>query len=206
MQFLVFEIPWSILYSKFLENVPKCHHQLPNYWVLLATRNQNSFHKLLRIWKKSLLKNVFVEFIFLQNKFFSTFFFAKNHLKRMLKDFHQNQSIQKMYGRGFRPQAPDAFRLNPPSQLVICYHCLEFLNQVRKESKTQSSKFPIHQESTISENLKIYVASVSEHYASFEENWTFELPIYAHFYFQHIAHLLCRDSIFWGEGGRSAYP
>ena len=31
-----------------------------------------------------------------------------------------------------RPQAPDAFRLNPPSQLVIGYRWLGFLNQVRK--------------------------------------------------------------------------
>ena len=30
--------------------------------------------------------------------------------------------------RGHRTQAPDAFRLNPPSQLVIEYHWLAFLN------------------------------------------------------------------------------
>ena len=32
--------------------------------------------------------------------------------------------------RGFRPQVPAAFRLNPPSQLVLGYHWLAFLNQV----------------------------------------------------------------------------
>ena len=34
LRFPVFEI-WSNLYLKFLENWIKCHHKLPNYWVLL---------------------------------------------------------------------------------------------------------------------------------------------------------------------------
>ena len=33
--------------------------------------------------------------------------------------------------RGLRPQAPDGFGLNPSSQLVLRYHWLAFLNQVR---------------------------------------------------------------------------
>ena len=33
---------------------------------------------------------------------------------------------------GLRPQAPDVFGLKPPSQLVIGYHWLAFLNQIRK--------------------------------------------------------------------------
>ena len=40
---------------------------------------------------------------------------------------------------GFRPQAPDAFGLNPPSQLVLGYHWLAFVNQVHKTFKS-----PIH--------------------------------------------------------------
>ena len=46
--------------------------------------------------------------------------------------------------RGSAPQAPDYFGFNPPNQLVIGYDWLAFLNHVRKESKTQSSKTPIH--------------------------------------------------------------
>ena len=34
--------------------------------------------------------------------------------------------------RGLRPQATHAFGLNPPNQLVIGYHWLALLNQVRK--------------------------------------------------------------------------
>ena len=45
--------------------------------------------------------------------------------------------------RGLHLQAPDAFGLNPPSQLVLGYHWLVFLNQVNKESQTQSSTSPI---------------------------------------------------------------
>ena len=37
----------------------------------------------------------------------------------------------------------NAFGLNSPNQLVIRYHWLAFLNQVRNESKTQSSKSQI---------------------------------------------------------------
>ena len=36
---------------------------------------------------------------------------------------------------GFAPHTPDAFGINPPSQLVIAYHWLAFLNQVLKQSK-----------------------------------------------------------------------
>ena len=46
--------------------------------------------------------------------------------------------------RELRPQAPDFFVLNPPSQLVIGCHRLAFLKPVRKELKTQSSKSTIH--------------------------------------------------------------
>ena len=37
--------------------------------------------------------------------------------------------------RGLRTQAPDAFELNRPGQLVIGYHWLAFLNQVGKYLK-----------------------------------------------------------------------
>ena len=37
--------------------------------------------------------------------------------------------------RGLSPQALDAFGFNFSSQLGIGYHCLAFLNQVRKKSQ-----------------------------------------------------------------------
>ena len=52
--------------------------------------------------------------------------FIKNSPKKF------GEKIQLFYVRGFYPQAPDAFRLNPPNQLVIGYHRLVFLYQVRK--------------------------------------------------------------------------
>ena len=59
------------------------------------------------------------------------------------KCVHQNQS-KTFYFMLWRlhPQAPDCFRLNPPSQLDIGYHWLAFLNQVRKESQTAVVKVP----------------------------------------------------------------
>ena len=42
--------------------------------------------------------------------------------------------------RGLRFQAPDAFRLSSPSQLVIGYHWLAILNSVRISEKFVSSK------------------------------------------------------------------
>ena len=53
-----------------------------------------------------------------------------NYASRVL---NQNNNI-KMYikNRCPGPQAPDGFGLNPPSQLVIGYHWLTFLNQVRR--------------------------------------------------------------------------
>ena len=42
---------------------------------------------------------------------------------------------------GTPPQAPNAFGLNPPSQLVVGYLWLAFLDQVRKEgSRIKSSR------------------------------------------------------------------
>ena len=40
--------------------------------------------------------------------------------------------LKKLVLKGLRPQAPDAFGLNTPNQLVIGYHWLAFLNQARK--------------------------------------------------------------------------
>ena len=49
-----------------------------------------------------------------------------------------------------RPPAPDGFGLNPPSQLVIGYHWLAFLNQIRKNPRSQGkihkSPRPMHYE------------------------------------------------------------
>ena len=55
------------------------------------------------------------------------------------KKMHQNRSKKNMLG-GLRPQAPDAFGLNPPGQLVIGYHWLAFLNQVLKQLKRPCPK------------------------------------------------------------------
>ena len=40
-------------------------------------------------------------------------------------------SEKKYMLEGHPSHAPDAFGLNPPSQLIIRYHWLAFLNQVR---------------------------------------------------------------------------
>ena len=76
--------------------------------------------------------------------------------------------------RRLHPQAPDCFGLNPSSQLVIGYHWFSFLNQVRKESQTQSlilnllrilsTNLTISQKNS---NWKIVFSSVSAHCASF---------------------------------------
>ena len=50
------------------------------------------------------------------------------------KKLNQNQSNKKIYFvRGLRPQAPDAFGLNSPSQLVIGYHWLSLLNRENRQ-------------------------------------------------------------------------
>ena len=64
--FLVFDI-WSILYSKFLENIPNCHHIWYNYWFLLrfcSWPDQNMFQNILRKLKKVSLKNKCRNFFF----------------------------------------------------------------------------------------------------------------------------------------------
>ena len=55
-------------------------------------------------------------------------------------------------GMAVRPEGGGGSMSPPPlttyirhfSQLIIGYHWLAYLNQVCKQSKTQSSKFPIH--------------------------------------------------------------
>ena len=76
--------------------------------------------------------------------------------------------------RGLRLQALDPFGLNPPSQLVMGYRWLGFLNQVRKnylKSKfTTNFEYKIDRISKI-ENRKIVrisAKSVSEHCVSNE--------------------------------------
>ena len=46
---------------------------------------------------------------------------------------------------GLRPQASDAFGLNPPSQLVIGYHWLTFLNQGKILPSPKSLKWKFYQ-------------------------------------------------------------
>ena len=51
---------WSIFYSNFLENLPKCHHKWSNYLVLLrfcSWLDKNTFQNILRKLKKVSLKN-----------------------------------------------------------------------------------------------------------------------------------------------------
>ena len=85
LRFLVFEI-WSILYSKFLENLLKCYHKWPNYSVLLRFCSrifQNTFQKILRKMKKSFAKRNIEK----KNLTFfrQIFFLFKNHMRRMQK-------------------------------------------------------------------------------------------------------------------------
>ena len=56
---------------------------------------------------------------------------------------------------GLHVQTPDAFGLNPPSQLVIGYDWLAFLNQVRKNLQVPNSLRMLSTKSTISQKLKI---------------------------------------------------
>ena len=116
--------------------------------ILLATRSKFASEYSKKLIKVLLKKNVenFFNKMFLTKKNFWTFFYASNHLKCMKNNFHQNQSKNKIMLGELRPQALDTFELNHPSQLVIGYHRLVFLNQVNKESKTQSLKTPIHKE------------------------------------------------------------
>ena len=63
-------------------------------------------------------------------------------------------STSKPSTEGSIPRPRMLFKLNPPSQLVIGLNWLVFLNQVLKQSKTQSFKSPIHYECWI-QNLNI---------------------------------------------------
>ena len=66
---------------------------------------------------------------------------------------------------GLFPQAPDAFGFNPPSQLVLGYHWLAFLNQIHKNlSSPRNLKFCY---TNFFFNLKIVFAYVLEHCAFF---------------------------------------
>ena len=47
---------------------------------------------------------------------------------------------QKQFSEFLGYQVPDSFGLNLPIQLVIRYHCLAFLNQVRKNQVLKSQK------------------------------------------------------------------
>ena len=48
----------------------------------------------------------------------------------MQEKFHRIQSKKIYILGGLRPQAPDAFGLNPPKQTGSRYHWLAFLNQI----------------------------------------------------------------------------
>ena len=141
----------------FIENLPKYPHKWPNYWVLLQfclRLEQNAFKKIIRRGKKFSLKRKSKTFS--TNFCFRNFFLLKSLETYAKKTFHQNRS-KKIMLRGLRSskplgswgvfsphnphrgpccQAPAAFGLNPPSQLVIGYHWLTLLNQVHHESKS----------------------------------------------------------------------
>ena len=63
LRFSVYEI-WLILYSKFLENWPKCHHKCKNYWVLLQFRLRLA--KCVSEDSKIRFFNVFYEFFYVK--------------------------------------------------------------------------------------------------------------------------------------------
>ena len=79
--------------------------------------------------------------------------------------------------RGLRPQAPDAFGMNPPSQLAIGCHCLTFLKssltvEARSRLSPQYNRNFEYKIDHISKtknriNLKIGSAFVSEHCTAF---------------------------------------
>ena len=63
-----------------------------------------------------------------------------------------------MLGR-LGPQAPHAFGLNPPIQLVIGYHWLVFLKRVRKPSQVITSLVPYLKNTKLTHEL---IKSISE--------------------------------------------
>ena len=58
-----------------------------------------------------------------------------------LKPWFVRGFVPRTSHRGLRPPAPDGFGLNPPSQLIIDYHWLALLNQVRKNPRNLKWKF-----------------------------------------------------------------
>ena len=101
--------------------------------------DQNAFQKILRGLKKVSLKSFFADFFFLGN-----FFFYKMIWNVCNKMFMKTWAKKIMLGRLRPPKSPSSwgassptmpqtfFELNPHGQLVIGYHWLAFLNQVRK--------------------------------------------------------------------------
>ena len=81
-------------------------------------------------------------------------FILKFRIFFMLEELHPPKTSVFVWGFiphiphwGLRPQAPDAFGLNPPTQLVLGYHWLAFLNQVRASpTKKIVQKWPNFQE------------------------------------------------------------
>ena len=89
-------------------------------------------------------------------------------------DFVLKLKIVFMLG-GLRPQAPAVFGLNPPSQVVIRYHWLAFLNQVRK-----NRQFP----SSLLTTVDYKIDHISKTNKNYNRTHELENP------FQNIAHLL----------------
>ena len=104
------------------------------------------FFLLKNIW------NVCIKMCIVENNFFIT-----STGKRTVLDWIFLASLNPQHW-GAWPS--DAFVFNSPSQLVIWYHWLTFLIQVRKESKTAVVKVPnslwiLSITLTISQNIKI---------------------------------------------------
>ena len=67
----------------------------------------------------------------------------KNLGKKKVQTFSCSDGIQPLKppgSWGFRPQTPDTFGVNPPSQMVIGCYWLAFLNQFRKNLLSQKLK------------------------------------------------------------------
>ena len=100
--------------------------------------------------------------------FFDKYFFCLKSTQSYAKKNHQNQSRKKIILGGLSPQAPDAFGLNLPSQLVIGYHWLAFPDHSLTVEDSRPNTLGIFStKSTIFKKRKICSAFVLEHCESF---------------------------------------
>ena len=85
---------------------------------------------------------VMVDFVFYLLSAFRTYMNSKNIFVRGLsppKPSFRGQLHPHTPLQGLRPQGPDRFGLNPPSQLIIRYHWLAVLDQVRRWNRVDET-------------------------------------------------------------------